>query len=76
MLKNIPCRKSQEEVMAHIDSGGFEERYDFFYLPRDVTPRAITRKFEIKRLRPVRRPQGPPKIQKKQVVKNKFLFMF
>jgi hypothetical protein len=36
MLKNIPCRKSQEEVMAHIDGKGFTNRYDFFYLPRDV----------------------------------------
>jgi len=40
MLKNIPCRKSQEEVMAHIDSKGFGTRYDFFYLPRDVKFRA------------------------------------
>jgi hypothetical protein len=40
MLKNIPCRKSQEEVMAHIDKKGFAHRYDFFYLPRDVKFRA------------------------------------
>mmetsp|Transcript_38160 Transcript_38160/g.105162 ORF Transcript_38160/g.105162 Transcript_38160/m.105162 type:complete len:589 (+) Transcript_38160:94-1860(+) len=40
MLKNIPCRKSQEEVMAHIDGKGFTDRYDFFYLPRDVKFRA------------------------------------
>lgn len=40
MLKNIPCRKSQEEVMLHIDGKGFSNRYDFFYLPRDVKFRA------------------------------------
>lgn len=40
MLKNIPCRKSQEEVMSHIDQKGFGNRYDFFYLPRDVKFRA------------------------------------
>jgi len=40
MLKNIPCRKSQEEVMMHIDQKGFGNRYDFFYLPRDVKFRA------------------------------------
>lgn len=40
MLKNIPCRKAQEEVMMHIDQKGFGNRYDFFYLPRDVKFRA------------------------------------
>eukprot|EP00927_Polykrikos_kofoidii_P050789 TRINITY_DN44662_c0_g1_i1.p1 TRINITY_DN44662_c0_g1~~TRINITY_DN44662_c0_g1_i1.p1 ORF type:complete len:760 (-),score=111.90 TRINITY_DN44662_c0_g1_i1:372-2528(-) len=40
MLKNIPCRKSQEEVMTQVNSRGFSERYDFFYLPRDVKFRA------------------------------------
>ncbi|CAE7592499.1 ML2 [Symbiodinium pilosum] len=40
MLKNIPCRKSQEEVMLTIDEEGFGGRYDFFYLPRDVKFRA------------------------------------
>lgn len=40
MLKNIPCRKSQEEVAMHIDQKGFSGRYDFFYLPRDVKFRA------------------------------------
>jgi len=40
MLKNIPCRKGQEEVMMHIDQKGFGNRYDFFYLPRDVKFRA------------------------------------
>jgi hypothetical protein len=40
MLKNIPCRKSQDEVMAHIDKKGFAHKYDFFYLPRDVKFRA------------------------------------
>lgn len=40
MLKNIPCRKSQEEVAMHVDQKGFSGRYDFFYLPRDVKFRA------------------------------------
>mmetsp|Transcript_35944 Transcript_35944/g.77766 ORF Transcript_35944/g.77766 Transcript_35944/m.77766 type:complete len:623 (+) Transcript_35944:606-2474(+) len=40
MLKNIPCRKSQDEVMNHIDQQGFGGKYDFFYLPRDVKFRA------------------------------------
>lgn len=40
MLKNIPCRKGQEEVMLQIDEKGFGNRYDFFYLPRDVKFRA------------------------------------
>lgn len=40
MLKNIPCRKSQEEVMQHMDQNGFSNRYDFFYLPKDVKFRA------------------------------------
>mmetsp|Transcript_36418 Transcript_36418/g.82578 ORF Transcript_36418/g.82578 Transcript_36418/m.82578 type:complete len:652 (+) Transcript_36418:95-2050(+) len=40
MLKNIPCRKSQEEVMMHVDQNGYSGRYDFFYLPRDVKFRA------------------------------------
>lgn len=40
MLKNIPCRKSQEDVMAQIDKKGFGGLYDFFYLPRDVKFRA------------------------------------
>lgn len=40
MLKNIPCRKCQEEVMMHIDRKDFGGRYDFFYLPRDVKFRA------------------------------------
>eukprot|EP00929_Paragymnodinium_shiwhaense_P120094 TRINITY_DN9199_c0_g1_i1.p1 TRINITY_DN9199_c0_g1~~TRINITY_DN9199_c0_g1_i1.p1 ORF type:complete len:700 (+),score=149.15 TRINITY_DN9199_c0_g1_i1:104-2203(+) len=40
MLKNIPCRKAQEEVMMHIDAKSFANRYDFFYLPRDVKFRA------------------------------------
>jgi len=36
MLKNIPCRKLQEEVMELMDQNGFAGRYDFLYLPRDV----------------------------------------
>jgi len=40
MLKNIPCRKGHEEVMNHIDQKGFTNKYDFFYLPKDVKFRA------------------------------------
>eukprot|EP00928_Gymnodinium_smaydae_P063092 TRINITY_DN46775_c0_g1_i1.p1 TRINITY_DN46775_c0_g1~~TRINITY_DN46775_c0_g1_i1.p1 ORF type:complete len:573 (-),score=107.29 TRINITY_DN46775_c0_g1_i1:140-1858(-) len=40
MLKNIPCRKSQQEVMSHIDVSGFSGTYDFFYLPCDTKFRA------------------------------------
>lgn len=40
MLKNIPCRISQEEVMSHVDLKGFSTKYDFFYLPKDVKFRA------------------------------------
>lgn len=36
MLRHIPCRKTQEEVMSHIDSKGFQGRYDFLYLPSDT----------------------------------------
>merc|ERR550539_1789778 len=36
MLKNIPPRKSQEEVLSRINQKNFANRYDFFYLPRDV----------------------------------------
>jgi len=36
MLRHIPCRKSQEEVMQHIDQKGFKGRYDFLYLPSDT----------------------------------------
>lgn len=33
MIKNIPCGCSQEEVLSAIAAGGFENAYDFFYLP-------------------------------------------
>eukprot|EP00929_Paragymnodinium_shiwhaense_P012988 TRINITY_DN120859_c0_g1_i1.p1 TRINITY_DN120859_c0_g1~~TRINITY_DN120859_c0_g1_i1.p1 ORF type:complete len:493 (-),score=65.67 TRINITY_DN120859_c0_g1_i1:96-1574(-) len=36
MLRHIPCRKTQDEVMSHIDGKGFEGRYDFLYLPSDT----------------------------------------
>jgi hypothetical protein len=35
MLKGIPCRFSQESLMALIDDAGFKGKYDFFYLPKD-----------------------------------------
>lgn len=40
MLRNIPCRKSAEDVMSHINQNGFETLYDFFYLPQDIQYRA------------------------------------
>lgn len=36
MLRNIPCRKLQDEVKQHIDQKGFAGKYNFLYLPRDV----------------------------------------
>lgn len=33
MLKNIPCRSSQQEVLDAIEAVGFGEAYNFFYLP-------------------------------------------
>jgi hypothetical protein len=33
MIKHLPCRCSQKEVLDGIASVGFGERYEFFYLP-------------------------------------------
>jgi len=35
MLRNIPCKKSQEEILRHIDEQGYEGKYDFFHLPKN-----------------------------------------
>jgi hypothetical protein len=35
MIRNIPCRFRQQELMSIIDGMGFERSYDFFYLPMD-----------------------------------------
>jgi len=35
MIRNIPCRCSEEDIMADIEALGFAGKYDFFYLPRD-----------------------------------------
>lgn len=35
MIRNIPCRFRQVELMSIIDEMGFEKTYDFFYLPMD-----------------------------------------
>jgi hypothetical protein len=35
MIRNIPCRFRQAELMSIIDGMGFEKTYDFFYLPMD-----------------------------------------
>jgi len=35
MLKNLPCKRSQEEILRHIDQLGYGEKYDFFYLPKN-----------------------------------------
>eukprot|EP00929_Paragymnodinium_shiwhaense_P102960 TRINITY_DN6621_c0_g1_i1.p1 TRINITY_DN6621_c0_g1~~TRINITY_DN6621_c0_g1_i1.p1 ORF type:complete len:293 (+),score=55.38 TRINITY_DN6621_c0_g1_i1:142-1020(+) len=37
MLKNIPSRCSQDEVLALLDEAGFGDAYHFFYLPRRTT---------------------------------------
>jgi len=34
MLSNLPCCVSQEELAAIINRGGFEDRYDYLYLPK------------------------------------------
>jgi len=36
MLRNIPNRYMQESLMEEIDAEGFQDSYDFFYLPIDV----------------------------------------
>jgi len=41
MLRNIPCRFDQEEVMRILDSVGLEGRYNFFYLPIDIKKTAF-----------------------------------
>eukprot|EP00746_Dinoflagellata_sp_MGD_P139931 gnl/MRDRNA2_/MRDRNA2_73275_c0_seq1.p1 gnl/MRDRNA2_/MRDRNA2_73275_c0~~gnl/MRDRNA2_/MRDRNA2_73275_c0_seq1.p1 ORF type:complete len:415 (+),score=64.22 gnl/MRDRNA2_/MRDRNA2_73275_c0_seq1:67-1311(+) len=35
MIRNIPCRFRQAELMSIIDGMGFGNTYDFFYLPMD-----------------------------------------
>merc|ERR1719267_285001 len=35
MLKNIPCKRSEEEIMLHIDQLGYGGKYDFFHLPKN-----------------------------------------
>merc|ERR1719240_24899 len=35
MLKNIPCKKSQEEILRHIDELGYGGKYDFFHFPKN-----------------------------------------
>lgn len=33
MLKNLPCRAAQQDILDAIDALGFERDYDFFYMP-------------------------------------------
>jgi hypothetical protein len=40
MVRHIPCRFTQEEVMRHLDSLGYAQKYDFFYLPQDIRSRS------------------------------------
>merc|ERR1712217_910075 len=35
MIRNIPNRYTQQQVMMELDSLGFAESYDFFYAPMD-----------------------------------------
>lgn len=35
MIRNIPNRYSQTELMAEIKESGFDNKFDFFYLPMD-----------------------------------------
>jgi len=39
MLRNIPNRYTQATLLQVIDSTGFEQEYDFFYLPMDTQNR-------------------------------------
>eukprot|EP00930_Biecheleria_cincta_P060604 TRINITY_DN46244_c0_g1_i1.p1 TRINITY_DN46244_c0_g1~~TRINITY_DN46244_c0_g1_i1.p1 ORF type:complete len:401 (+),score=71.82 TRINITY_DN46244_c0_g1_i1:75-1277(+) len=39
MLRNIPNRYTQATLLEVIDSAGFEQEYDFFYLPMDTQNR-------------------------------------
>merc|ERR1712007_94459 len=36
MLKNIPCHRSQEEILRCINQQGYGGKYDFFYLPENL----------------------------------------
>lgn len=40
MIRHIPCRFTQEEVMSHLDALGYAQKYDFFYLPQDIRSRS------------------------------------
>jgi hypothetical protein len=33
MIRNVPCRLTQQELLQLLDKSGFEERYDFVHLP-------------------------------------------
>ena len=35
MIRHIPCRLAEEEILEEINSAGFRELYDFFYVPRE-----------------------------------------
>jgi hypothetical protein len=35
MIRNIPNRYTQTELMAELKEAGFEDKFDFFYLPMD-----------------------------------------
>eukprot|EP00929_Paragymnodinium_shiwhaense_P047026 TRINITY_DN23883_c0_g1_i2.p1 TRINITY_DN23883_c0_g1~~TRINITY_DN23883_c0_g1_i2.p1 ORF type:complete len:246 (+),score=43.68 TRINITY_DN23883_c0_g1_i2:180-917(+) len=38
MIKNLPSRCQQEEVLRIINESGFEDLYDFFYMPARTSP--------------------------------------
>jgi hypothetical protein len=40
MLRNIPNKYTQSTLMQEINDNGFEETYDFFYLPMDIHNRS------------------------------------
>mmetsp|Transcript_10490 Transcript_10490/g.27786 ORF Transcript_10490/g.27786 Transcript_10490/m.27786 type:complete len:476 (-) Transcript_10490:180-1607(-) len=37
MIQNLPRRFGQQDLLRELDKAGFENKYDFFYLPRDFT---------------------------------------
>ena len=35
MLRNIPCRYRNEDLLSEVMEAGFTGKFDFFYLPKD-----------------------------------------
>jgi len=37
MIKNIPNKYTQDSLMSEINSKGHSDKYDFFYIPVDLS---------------------------------------